>query len=371
MQPLNRRLSRTLQLGLKRPQQKSYPHINGLYLLLRATGLGRFDPTAASPRLQLDTNLLVSWAGLSPTEQYLTLLETWLLRGRLEIIGEDRGSFWSTMPLTGWASLYNKIPAVGLVIGPENKRVEESLRYQPGLTNLALLELFGLVRIKDGPPLPGAGWHIQQIERTLTGEAWLACLLQLMTDQFDELAAYDDPSEIRFGIWQPALRPWFPNWRRTLTFPEPEFQEGLFILKVSLGREEMWRRLAVPAQLSLDELAGAILTAINFDFDHLYRFTYANRFGAIKTVECPDISEYPEEPLTTSVRLGDLPLQVGQTMTFTYDFCDWWKFEIRLEEIRPADPRPRQVELLARHGASPRQYDWYTDDDDFEEAGSG
>ena len=36
---LNSRLSRTNQVGLQRPQQKSYPYINGLYLLLRASGL--------------------------------------------------------------------------------------------------------------------------------------------------------------------------------------------------------------------------------------------------------------------------------------------------------------------------------------------
>jgi hypothetical protein len=179
-----------------------------------------------------------------------------------------------------------------------------------------------------------------------------------MTDQFDDLTAYDDPSEIPFGVWQPALRTWFPNWRRTLTFPPPAFQNGVFILKVSLGQDEMWRQLAVPSHLSLDELAGAILTAVNFDFDHLYRFTYANRFGASKAVECPDISEHPEGPLTTEVRLGDLPLQVGQSMTFIYDFGDWWEFDIKLEQIKPPDAQLKQVKLLAQDGAAPPQYNW-------------
>ncbi len=38
---MNERLSEPIQLDLKRPQQKSYPPINGLYLLLRASGLGQ------------------------------------------------------------------------------------------------------------------------------------------------------------------------------------------------------------------------------------------------------------------------------------------------------------------------------------------
>lgn len=36
---LNARLSHPIETNLKRPQQKSYPYINGLYLLLRACGL--------------------------------------------------------------------------------------------------------------------------------------------------------------------------------------------------------------------------------------------------------------------------------------------------------------------------------------------
>ena len=37
---INTQMSRPIEIGLKRPLQKSYPHINGLYLLLRASGLG-------------------------------------------------------------------------------------------------------------------------------------------------------------------------------------------------------------------------------------------------------------------------------------------------------------------------------------------
>ena len=37
--PLNQLMTNPLDAKLKRPQQKSFPHINGLYLLLRASGL--------------------------------------------------------------------------------------------------------------------------------------------------------------------------------------------------------------------------------------------------------------------------------------------------------------------------------------------
>jgi hypothetical protein len=46
---LNARLSRPMDVRLKRPQQKSYAYINGLYLLLRATGLGRIGQAEVVP----------------------------------------------------------------------------------------------------------------------------------------------------------------------------------------------------------------------------------------------------------------------------------------------------------------------------------
>src|SRR5215210_5440824 len=58
---LNARLSRPLRIGLKRPQQKSYPHINGLYLLLRASGLSLIEVEGKHPLLTLDQEALASW----------------------------------------------------------------------------------------------------------------------------------------------------------------------------------------------------------------------------------------------------------------------------------------------------------------------
>ena len=88
LRPLNQRLSQPLELGLKRPQQKSYPHLNGLYLLLRTTGLGQIDTRPKKPRLHLEPDVLASWQSLNPSEQYMTLLETWTLRGNSEVLGE-------------------------------------------------------------------------------------------------------------------------------------------------------------------------------------------------------------------------------------------------------------------------------------------
>ncbi len=366
LKPLNDRLTRSLRLGLSRPQQKSFPHINGLYLLLRTTGLGQFEPTAKPPRLVIDPVVLSSWSGLNPTEQYLTLLETWLLRGRAEVIGEEHGSSWRNDSLGGWTRFFASISTEGLAIAGDKVQVD-SLRYRPGWHNLALLELFGLVRIADGPPVKGEGWQIERIWRTPLGDAWLACLHHLPAVQIDELLmTYDEPSEIPFGIWRPALQAYFPAWQQTLTFPPVEFQEGVLIFKVSLWQDKVWRRLAIPGHLTLEELATAILHAFNFDSDHLYRFSYTNRFGATGHVVHPYMEE---SPATTEVQVGELALRVGAALEFVYDFGDWWKFTLTLEQIEPPNPRQTTVELLAEHGQAPPQYEW--DDADIYENEEG
>jgi hypothetical protein len=63
---LNGQLARPIETGLKRPQQKAYPHIHGLCLVLWATGLARVERTRTGAWLRLNAAALQSWRGLSP-----------------------------------------------------------------------------------------------------------------------------------------------------------------------------------------------------------------------------------------------------------------------------------------------------------------
>jgi hypothetical protein len=56
---LDRRLTRPLRLELKRPQLKSHPYLQGLHLLLRASGLSRVEGVGDKSRLVLDPAMLV------------------------------------------------------------------------------------------------------------------------------------------------------------------------------------------------------------------------------------------------------------------------------------------------------------------------
>lgn len=92
------------------------------------------------------------------------------------------------------------------------------------------------------------------------------------------------------------------------------------------------RRIAIPGGATLDDLAAAILDAVEFDHDHLYRFEYQNRFGVEEHIN----HFFLEEKLwTREVRVGDVPLGLDQAMTFLFDFGDWWEFDVTLERVDP------------------------------------
>jgi len=159
---INERLANPVQLALKRPQQKSYPPIHGLYLLLRASGLTYVDNRRAKPTLIIDPAVYQSWIGLNPTEQYGTLLEAWLLRGKPEILNERGSSLWIIPDnFTHIVWFYTHIPPEGLVVAG-NREVESNLLYSPGWYNLGLMALFGLIDIQTGTPEPGQGWRIER-----------------------------------------------------------------------------------------------------------------------------------------------------------------------------------------------------------------
>ncbi|HIP97313.1 MAG TPA: plasmid pRiA4b ORF-3 family protein, partial [Anaerolineae bacterium] len=250
-----------------------------------------------------------------------------------------------------WQWFFLRIPDGGLsVAGDEG--VKDSLRYWPDWHNLGLLELFGLISVQHGPPEPGKGWRIEWIERTPLGDALLALLQARFFGDIDNILELESEEKMPFGVLQPALQPYLPEWKNNLSVPEWAFREGTHVFKVSLGR--IWRRIAIPADQTLDAPASAILNAVEFDHDHLYKFSYQNRFGVLERVNHPYMDE---GPWTDEVLIGDLPLRVGQTMTYVFDFGDWWEFDVTLERVDPDMAIERPV-VLEKHGKPPAQYGW-------------
>jgi hypothetical protein len=349
---INARLAQPIELGLKRPQLKSYPHIQGLYLLLRASGLGRVEGTPSSPIMVIDEDVYRSWAGLNATERYFTLLETWLLRGQPEIVGERAGRFHFIGSYFGdCASLLQIAGGEGLDIG-DGDLAEWYYRYRPGLYGIALLELFGFLSIVHGPPQEGEGWQMERVTSTPLGLAIFALLGKEVFSDFDKMLHLEEISLESFGALQPVVQPYVSAWQNNLVLPAWAFRKGVHIFKVSLGRG-LWRRIAIPGALLLEDLAETIIGAFEFTYDHLYRFSYRNRFG----IETHAYHPYMDDgPRASEVRVGDVPLQEGQSMTYLYDFGDQWMFEVTLERVGPPDRAMKEPAILDVRGEAPEQY---------------
>ncbi len=352
---LNASLSRPIEIAIQRPQQKSFPNINGLYLVLRASGLSRIERRGKNAVLTLDEQMMARWQELNAAERYVALLEAWFVRSTEEILGErdPQGPFIKCTWL--WQKFLEK-PAITF----GQKRDDNSyLNYFPGLHNVALLELFGFVRVTAGKPQPGKGWNVTRIQQLPFG----AALFHLIQNEYFE---WMDDALFMPGLEANAsqsllstLQPYFPSLKNALILPLPAKREGVFVFKVSLGK--IWRRIAIPSSLSLDDLSFAILDAVDFDNDHLYQFTYRNQLGRKVEVGHP----YMEDILSSDeVCVGDLPLQVGEAMEYLFDFGDNWKFNVVLERIEPGNPKLKKTKLLESHGKAPEQYPNWDDDDD-------
>lgn len=356
---INTRLKRGVFHNLKRPLQKSYPHINGLYLLLRASGLAFIGGSGKKPQLLVDETLYEVWQQFNPVEQYGNLLEIWLLRAYPDIIGERVGGF-SRAPnhFSDIALFLMSLPTEG-IYPSQDKATEDGLRYIPGLYNLALMELFGFIRISDAPPLPGGGWRIEQIQPTPFGQAILSLLWHkfFATDRYLQLMV-NEPAEP--GSLQPLFQPYFPDWQRNMRLPAWEFRPGVYRFKVSLG--SIWRRIALSADATLEELAWIILKSVQFDNDHLHQFSYQNRFGTIERV---NHSYMDEGPYTDERQIGDLPLRIGQTMVFLFDFGDNWEFDVALEEVDEEKTLAKPVVLESKGAAPPQYRSWGGDESDW------
>jgi hypothetical protein len=175
-------------------------------------------------------------------------------------------------------------------------------------------------------------------------------------DPADEAAACEPEPE--FGMLQPIFHPYFPEWQHLYARPRPEARQGAHIFKVTLagwqgGGGGIWRRLAVPPDTSLDEFAGAILSAFDFDGDHLYDFHYRDQRGKLRIYNHP---ETHEGPFTTDIAVNKTEMALKDTMHFTFDYGDNWQFEVRLDQVEAEPCRRQRVKVVASAGKAPAQY---------------
>jgi len=352
---LNQHLSEPIQTNLKRPQQKSYPPINGLYLLLRASGLGQIEYRGKKAFLKIDSELLSCWENFNPTERYCNLLESWFIRANEEMLGERQSNFnEGTKCLQYWNFSIEKEQKI------PNYTEQQSLNYWPGTHNLALMKLFGLVEVEYGKPQAGKGYRIKRVKKLPSGDALTQIIAHAL---FGEKMVWDSPenSLMSFGGLQPILQPYFPEWQNILALSQAEKISGIYTFKVFLGK--IWRRIAISSQMTLDTFSRLILESVDFDSDHLDMFRYKNQLGCTIEITHP----YADgSPSTDEVCLADLLLKEGDIMTYIFDFGDWWEFDLQLEKIAENDLGADYGAIIESKGEAPAQYPNWDEEDDYE-----
>ncbi len=117
----------------------------------------------------------------------------------------------------------------------------------------------------------------------------------------------------------------------------PAEQEVYQIKVTLLGTEPaIWRRLLVPAAITLGELHQVLQTAMGWEDDHLHEF----RKGRLVFERPQPMSGFMDETTEDerAIRLGSVLGRVGAKFEYTYDFGDNWEHGIVLEKQLAADP---------------------------------
>jgi hypothetical protein len=350
---LNLQMSQPVMHGLKRPQQRSFPHLHGLYLMLRASGMALGEGSPPIGRLALDLETVASWRALNPTERYFALLEAWVVQGAPELIAERGG--WANSCMRSLTDLAQRL---------RDRRTVGDHRSRGGLlydvmdsTTAALMELFGWVRLEFDEPAEGEGVRVAAIERTDFGDAMLNPLYYGYMNR--EWPTFNDESPADPGVLRPLFQPYFPEYQRAMETKEWPYLEGKLVFRVAVGKA--WRRIAAPDDATLDELAHAILDAFEFDHEHLYCFELRQINGRKLRIACP--YENDAAALTDDVVLGELPISEGGTMTMIFDYGDSWHFNVKLEEVNSSTEIGPPC-VIAKGGTPPAQYEW-EDEEDF------
>lgn len=345
---LNSMMTTPDETNLKRPQQKNYPHINALWFLLRFTGLGYIIEDQYHPLYVIDKKSIDLWKSINKTERYFYLLSSWICRENIDAFSDRIGIKYYIF----YKSIFFYV-----------KFLKEKFNKNEPIDNndffyIAMMELFGIVSVRNASFLPGKGWCAEEITVTEFGFAFIDSLSQIIgiTSEYPSYFDIENKNiEKSFTDWCSLVYPCFSEFEKLMKIPERGFLPDTHIFKISMDKN-IWRRVAIPGTILLEDLSNLILDAFNFfDTLHLYRYSYENRYGNTIKIDHPELLS--ENLTTDKVRLGDIPLFSGMNIWFLFDFGEQWYFKLHLEKITSKDIKTDKAINIEKHGVAPEQYE--------------
>lgn len=133
-----------------------------------------------------------------------------------------------------------------------------------------------------------------------------------------------------------------------------------YTLKVSLSKK-CYRHLVFPGCFTLEVLADMILTAFDFDNDHLHAFfmdgqpysdneSYYSRYAGEGGIS------------TDNIKVDSLGLSEKQKFLFVFDFGEDWQFTCEVKKITDVPEKESYITEVV--GEAPEQYPEYNEEDD-------
>lgn len=130
--------------------------------------------------------------------------------------------------------------------------------------------------------------------------------------------------------------------------------EAIVRLKITLADTEppIWRRIEVPAGMTLKELHAVIQAAMGWDDAHLYQFHVGR-----ETIAGPGMGGggfgLQRAIGAGRVRLDDLAARGVKHFAYLYDMGDSWEHRLQIEKLLPADPAASYPRLIDGAGHCP------------------
>lgn len=126
----------------------------------------------------------------------------------------------------------------------------------------------------------------------------------------------------------------------------------IYQIKVTLQDVEpaVWRRLQVPAEITLSRLHLVLQLAMGWQNYHLHEFRIGESVYGEPNVEFDDHRRIKDD---RRARLSRAASSVGVQLTYLYDFGDDWTHEIVVEKVGPREPRTRYPRVTGGARACP------------------
>jgi hypothetical protein len=196
----------------------------------------------------------------------------------------------------------------------------------------------------DGKVIPFPGKDPGQLAEELAGQ-----LLQQGQDPGALVAQLLGLGARRVGAVLPE--------RRQPTLPPPKESTSRYVVRVDLNgaRPPIWRRLELASDLNLAELHEVLQTAMGWTDSHLHHFVG----GPVRDhTVLPFLTDFDEEEgdegvNERDVRLDQVLVEVGDRLSYEYDFGDSWDHTIRLERIEEYDATTPRARLTGGRRACP------------------